>query len=247
MPTDIHVHLLPDHFTPDQLRGGTVVIVDILRASTTILTALNSGASLVRPCLSVEDAMAHRNKDAAILLGGERGGRKIDGFDLSNSPADYDRSTVDGRTIAFTTTNGTRALLHSVEADQILIGAFVNVDRLATALEPQTQPLHIVCAGTNGEVTGEDALFAGCLIDRLLNLTKTSMEMTDTARMTLGWWKHETVSRPLETVLRETRGGKNLIALSYDHDIALVAEQNSQPILAVYDQAADQITAQTEV
>lgn len=247
MPTEIHVHLLPDHFAPDQLQGGTAVIVDILRASTTILSALNNGASSVRPCLSVEDATTQKDNDPTVLLGGERGGQKIDGFDLSNSPADYDRLTVEGRTIAFTTTNGTRALLHSIEADQILIGAFVNVDRLATALQAQSRPLHIVCAGTNGEVTGEDALFAGCLIDRLLDMTTASVEITDTARMALGSWRHETASRPLAAVLKETRGGKNLVALSYDRDIALAAEQNSQPILARYDQAADLITTPVEV
>lgn len=220
------------------------MVVDVLRASTTILTALRNGASGFLPCLTVDDAADHRSRDAAILLGGERGGIRIDGFDLSNSPADYDQSTVAERTIAFTTTNGTRALLHSSQADQVLVGAFVNVGRLAQVLRRNSQPLHIVCAGTDGEVTGEDGLFAGCLTDRILQQAgePADIELSDTAALTLGGWRYESAARPLRQSLRATRGGRNLLALSCDSDIDLAADLDAQPVLATFDPASGRIS-----
>jgi 2-phosphosulfolactate phosphatase len=237
MPPHIDVHLLPSHFAPELLRGGTAVVVDVLRASTTILTALDNGAAAVRPCLTVDEALACRSEDARVLLGGERGGVRIDGFDLSNSPTDYSSPSVGDRVIGFTTTNGTRALHHSQRADEILIGAFANVTRLADHLNESDRPLHIVCAGTNGEVTGEDVLFAGCLIDRIVDRAEEPANvLTDTARMTLGWWRYEVSQRSLPEVLKSTRGGLNLMALAYESDIHLAAELDTHPVLAGFDQ-----------
>ena len=245
MPTEIQVHLLPDHFRADTLQGGIAVIVDVLRASTTMLTALRSGAAGILPCLSVEDAREHKRRDSTVLLGGERGGTKIDGFDLSNSPADYDRATVEERMIAFTTTNGTRALLHSVKADQILIGAFVNTSRLARQLLESAQPLHIVCAGTDGEVTGEDALFAGCLTDHILGLAAApaAIALSDTAAMVRGCWRYESENSSPGAVLKRTRGGRNLMTLSYGRDIETAAAIDSEPVLAAYDRDSGVIQA----
>ena len=245
MPTEIEVHLLPDHFSADQLQGGIAVVVDVLRASTTILTALHNGAAGIIPCSSVGDAEAHHNATATtVLLGGERGGIKLDGFDLSNSPTDYSQATVANRTIAFTTTNGTRALLRSVEAEQVLIGSFANVSCLAEHLHATNQPLHIVCAGTNKEMTGEDILFAGCLIDRIVRMSASpsALQLTDSATMTLGWWRYESAQRPLAETLKQTRGGKNLMALSYDNDVELAAELDCCPVLARFSPSSGLIT-----
>lgn len=234
MPSLIDVHLLPGHVSPESLRGAVAIVVDVLRASTTILTALDNGAAAVRPCLTVEEALACRSENAEVLLGGERGGVRIDGFDLSNSPTDYGREIVGERMIAFTTTNGTRALHHSVQAEEILIGAFANVNRLAEHLTKSDRPIHIVCAGTNGEVTGEDVLFAGCLVDRF---EESANILTDSARMTLGWWRYETSQQSLSKTLKSTLGGKNLMALAYESDIDLAAELDARPVLACFDQS----------
>lgn len=239
MPPLIDVHLLPGHVQPEALQGGVAVVVDILRASTTILTALNNGAEAVHPCLTVEEAVACRSENAEVLLGGERGGIRIEGFDLSNSPMDYRAETVGDHLIAFTTTNGTRALHHSVQAAEILIGAFANVSRLAEHLAETDRPVHIVCAGTNGEVTGEDVLFAGCLIEHLLKRSASLLEvLSDSAQMTLGWWRYEQSQQNLPDTLKSTRGGKNLMALSYESDIELAARLDSHPILAMFDKAS---------
>ena len=113
MSRTIAVHLLPQLFEPPEIAGGIAVVVDVLRASTTISYALQNGADGVVVCGSVDDAKKLRGQMSAesCLLGGERGGVKIDGFDLSNSPDDYSPDVVAGVTIGFTTTNGTNAVL----------------------------------------------------------------------------------------------------------------------------------------
>ena len=123
MSKTVFVHLLPSMFEPAALTGGIAVIADILRASTTITHALANGAKRVIPCGTVDEALDLRRQhtDEQILLGGERGGLKIEGFDLSNSPDDYDSATVTGKSIGFTTTNGTKALLRSSKAKQSVI------------------------------------------------------------------------------------------------------------------------------
>ena len=244
MSREIHVHLLPEHCDTTQLKGGIAVVVDVLRASTTILTALQNGAAAVIPWLSVDDARAHRVEAPSVILGGERHGVILDGFDLSNSPSDYTRPVVENRTISFTTTNGTRALIRCGQASQVLIGAFSNATVLAEYLIGSPQSVHIVCAGTNGEVSGEDALFAGCLIDRILSHQRPTPDpnLTDTASMTLGWWRFESARRPLAKSLLKTHGGKNLIALSFEDDIRFAATIDSSQVLAKFEATTGLIT-----
>ena len=235
MPSEIHVHLLPDHFVPAAVQGGTVIVVDVLRASTTILAALHNGAVEVRPCLTTDDARRHRSSRSDVLLGGERGGKKIADFDLGNSPLDYTPDIVGGRSIAFTTTNGTRALLMSRQADNVLIGTFANLSRLTNHLTDDERPLHIVCAGTNGEITGEDVLFAGCLAERLANDHAGDLHLSDAASIAMGYWRSATSGVGVEHALRQCHGGRNLMELGYDADIAFAATFDSASLIARYD------------
>ncbi|MFN2461190.1 MAG: 2-phosphosulfolactate phosphatase, partial [Candidatus Velthaea sp.] len=123
---------------PIGLRGTIVVVIDVLRATTTIIRALEAGAASVVPCLEPEDAVGLRNRVGRerVLLGGERDSRKIIGFDLDNSPASYTPDVVGGKTIAFTTTNGTRALqrVGHAGAAGVFCGAFVNRRAAVAAL-----------------------------------------------------------------------------------------------------------------
>src|SRR5690349_17308087 len=129
MPRSLQVHLLPKLFEPDELRGSIAVILDILRASTTIIHALAHGAECVIPTEEIDEALRIKSSLPAgtVLLGGERDGLLIPGFDLDNNPFAYPKETVAGKTLVFTTTNGTRALKRALQADRILIGAFVNL------------------------------------------------------------------------------------------------------------------------
>src|SRR5947199_9745820 len=106
---DVQVHLLPCHAPPGRLAGGIAVVIDVLRATTTIVHALAAGCTAVRPCATVEEAreLAGQMRVGRVLLGGERGGVPLPGFDLGNSPREYTAKLCRGTTLVMTTTNGT--------------------------------------------------------------------------------------------------------------------------------------------
>src|SRR5690606_11896085 len=120
---------------------ASAVIIDVLRASTSVSAALQAGAARVIPFATIDDAKRFADKLAAAgeppLLGGERGGVKIEGFDLGNSPREYTAERVGGRTIAFTTTNGTRALMAAASAARVYMGAYANLNQLSDRLAEQ--------------------------------------------------------------------------------------------------------------
>lgn len=237
MSRSLNVHLLPAVFSPEVVAGGIVVMVDILRASTTMTVALTNGASGVVPCLHVDDAFALRDSHAEskCLLGGERGGLKIEGFDFGNSPRDYSPEVVAGKTLAFTTTNGTRALHHSQQAAEILIGCFLNLTSVVHYLQQQSHDIHIVCAGTNGEITSEDVLYGGCLADQLMSNSAESFQLSDSTRLAIDHWQTHCGDMQVERLhqaIRASQGGKNLIVLGYDEDIHFVSQINSVQALA---------------
>ena len=237
MSKTVFVHLLPSMFEPAALTGGIAVIADILRASTTITHALANGAKRVIPCGTVDEALDLRQQHAyeQMLLGGERGGMKIDGFDLSNSPDDYDSATVTGKSIGFTTTNGTKALLRSSKAQQSVIGSFVNLSKIVSLLMQQSSSVHVVCAGTNGEITGEDVLFAGAVVSRMIELEPT-LTLCDSGRIAFNHWRSEVPdesSSTLETAMNNSQGGRNLIKLGYEKDIRTASSIDSVPIIGI--------------
>jgi len=243
---NLNVHFLPALMNTANLAGGTVVIIDILRASSTIITALHNGAKRVIPCATADEARLIREKSNAecVLLGGERGGVLIEGFDFGNSPTEYAPGRVAGKTIVFTTTNGTQALLKSAAAETILIGAFVNRQAVVNRLHHDHRPVHLVCAGTDGEITGEDVLFAGAVVEALQQLeTETHLNanrwmLNDSAGIAQGFWRQSVgddsnsdgdgkLSAKIESAMRLSRGGRNLCDLGYDNDIRLCSVVDS--------------------
>lgn len=225
MVRDIRVHLLPVLFEPDDVRGGVAVILDILRASTTIVHALANGASAVIPTLTVEDARTHAGAFASrtdYLLGGEREGVLIDGFDLDNNPFAYSADVVAGKTVIFTTTNGTKALHRAAAAQRILIGSFVNLQAVVDVLAEDRRPIHLVCAGTKGKITSEDVLCAGAIIDRLLQEfgQRDEQLVDDQAQLALAAYVHATATEHgLRQALRNSFGGRNCRRLGFDTQI----------------------------
>jgi 2-phosphosulfolactate phosphatase len=219
---DVEVHLLPCLAPPGRLAGGIAVVIDVLRATTTIVHALAAGAACVRPCAEVEEArdLAGGMRAGRVLLGGERGGQPPAGFDLGNSPREYTGKVCKGKTVVMTTTNGTRALLRAAEAERVLIAAFVNYSAVCEQLRQDARPVHIVCAGTEGEVSLEDTLLAGALVDFLCQAGEVSLN--DAAR--LAWDGFENHGRCLVGALEVGKGGANLRALGYDEDIKAAAK-----------------------
>jgi 2-phosphosulfolactate phosphatase len=218
---DVHVHLLPDLVPAGRLKGGLAVVIDVLRATTTICHALAAGSCSVRPCLEVEQAreLAGGMRAGRVLLGGERAGVKLPDFDLGNSPSEYTSKRCKGSTVVLTTTNGTRALCKAADAEQILLAGFVNFSAICEQLRLDTRPLHIICAGTEGEVALEDTLLAGALVEDLCDVFE--MNLNDGAR--IAWDSFEHHGRVLLGALELSRGGAILKRLGYDDDIRAAA------------------------
>jgi 2-phosphosulfolactate phosphatase len=234
MPRELHIHLLPDLTSQHELAGDTVVVIDVLRASTTIAFALAAGAKEVIPCLHVGDAreLKRRLGDNAVL-GGEREGVKIEGFDLGNSPREYVEDVVAGKTVIFTTTNGTRALQACIGAGRVIVGSFVNLSTVCEAVRDDER-VHIVCAGTRGQITREDVLVAGAMAEQLY-VEQLSLTMNDSAQLALDGWQTATGgSRDPQVIarcLKGSQGGRNLIDIGMGGDIRLAAAVDMVPVL----------------
>ncbi len=234
MAHTLNVHALPRLVTPEELTGGIVVVIDVLRASTTIVQALESGATEIIPCEEVAEARAVAEQIPNAILGGERKGMPIEGFKLGNSPGDYLPHRVNGRSIVFTTSHGTRAIAHAHSADRVLIGAFVNVSAIFKELINQRN-IHLLCAGTDGQISQEDVLLAGMLVERLQRQGGMLYEQNAQAVTARENWLHSFAlpralgAEPLEPELlakqlRKSLGGKNLVALGMEKDILLASK-----------------------
>lgn len=228
------VHFLPETIEPVRLPGGIAVVIDLLRATTTICHALAAGATDVRTCLEIEEArlLAAKLGRDRCLLGGERAGVRIEGFDCGNSPTEYSRERVAGKTLVFTTTNGTRAIGRVLEADRILLASLANLSAVAGAIAARPATLDIVCAGTDGGITREDVLVAGAIVDRLTaTRDKAAWQWNDEALIARDTWRAiascTDSSQTLLAALRDSRGGRNLVELGYDADIVMAAEVDS--------------------
>lgn len=163
----VEVCFSPTLFPHFAREGTIVVVVDIFRATSAMVTAFHHGAKAIIPVSTIKEAREYRDK--GYLAGGERNGEVVDGFAFGNSPFSYMDEGIRGREIALTTTNGTRAInIAAKHADRIAIGAFLNLGALAEWLIPQEKDVVILCAGWRDRFNMEDSLFAGALTDLLL-------------------------------------------------------------------------------
>ena len=227
-------------------------MLDVLRASTTIVTALAHGAARVRPVRTLEEARAAASRHTA-LLGGERGGNRIDGFDLGNSPLEYTPERIRGRAIVITTTNGTAALHACRDAVEVLIGAIVNRSAVATqarllAEEHGDCDIHLVCAGTDGEVTAEDLLGAGAILDAAAALPDAVDDSLDGAARAARDRYRATVAggdaaAMLCRALPATIGGRNLVAIGMQADLPAAAAIDSFVVVPRLDRATGWLVA----
>lgn len=161
----IDVCLSPDLMHLYDVRHSTVVVVDILRATSCITTALAHGVESITPFANLQDC--ERMREHGYFVAGERNGEKVEGFDLGNSPFEYMDSKLRGKKIAFTTTNGTQAIAAASGAQEIIIGSFLNLSAVIDYLKPILSNVLIICSGWKGRVNLEDTIFAGALVDKL--------------------------------------------------------------------------------
>lgn len=196
------------------------MVVDVLRFSTTVVRAFELGARAVRPVRDVAAAAALVQQGEAELACGERGGVKPAGFHLGNSPFEYTAVAVAGRRLAFTTTNGTRALLACAEALPVLVGCFRNLASVAAVLAAGDTPVLVACGGTDGRFSLEDALAAGALCEQLSAVR--ALSLTDGAKAARSAWLD--AAGDLTAALRSAEHGRTLASLGFGADVDFAAQ-----------------------
>ncbi len=168
-----------------ELQDRTAVMVDALRASATIITAISNGCDRIVPTGEANEAAAiKRISEGNVLLCGEIAAQKVGGFDLGNSPLEYTQDVVEERIIIFSTTNGTVAIKTLAPADDILIGTFINAEAVAKKACELERDVVLVGAGTKGKFSTDDMMAIGCIIDRMLKIDE-EIELDDMGRMAL--------------------------------------------------------------
>jgi len=196
-----------------RLSASTCVVIDVIRATSTIVTALAHGAEGVQPVAEVADAFVLKALNPEAVLAGERGGQPVPGFDLGNSPADFTAERVGKRRVILTTTNGTQALAASRGAKAVVIASLLNLNAVAAHLLKLGPPWIIVCAGCEGEFGVDDALVAGALAEAL-----------DQEHMLVSLYR--ATREDLAETLRGSMAGRELRKGGLDKDIPFCAQKN---------------------
>jgi len=230
----IDLYLTPGQIDELQLRDKNVVVVDVLRAGTSIATALSNGAREIIPVETVEAAVKLSGSlfGDVVLLGGERGGKIIEGFHLGNSPSEYVEKTVKGKSIVFTTTNGAFAMAKGRYAKRMVIAAFVNVGRVVDFIKEVQENFVFICAGNQWSVGGfslEDTACAGMIIHRLQKSGSKNVELSDSAVSALTLY--QSFGRNLAKMIENSESGKRTAELGYKGDLKICAAVDSIPVL----------------
>src|SRR5699024_6156876 len=232
MNNKVDVFISSQSFQEEDLRDKTVVIIDVLRASSTIATALDHGAKGVISVADMSDASKiSQNLDSSYyLLCGEKDGVKIEGYDLGNSPLDYTSEAVESKTIILNTTNGTKAIKRSGLARQIVIGSFLNLQAIVEHLAATDVDVALVCAGWRGSRALEDLLCAGNIIADLAN-GEPQRAMQDGAKVAFGIY--EKFGDDIEQVIRTSDYALRLQGVVSDKDLSYCCQRNSKEVLPV--------------
>ena len=220
----IDVLWLPGELASVRAGARTTVVIDVIRATTSITTALAAGAERVIPALTVVAAREAAARTEGSLLCGEREGVPPPGFDLGNAPGEFDRATVAGRTLVFTTTNGTAAVEAVRDAGAVRLGCFRNVGAVARAVAGDAARggcgVSILCAGRRGRVSMDDAWCAGHLVTRFVQ-TVGGATLTDGARAAQALSAE--LGPPTAVGLARTAAGRGLRAIGRADDLRACA------------------------
>ena len=232
----VDVHFTRAEVDSAALAEATAVVINVLRATTTIVEALANGAVGVYPTVSAEDAVklaASLGREDTLLCG-ERKGVKVDGFDLGNSPAEFTAEVVDGKKLVMSTTNGTRAFSSASEAQRVLVCAFTNLGAVAAEVAID-ETLAVLCAGRGDRFSIDDALCAGHLIRRVIEGGKGAFDLNDAA---LAACALADELNPDRTFLEGTSGGRSLADIGLAGDLELCGEVDRHDIVPMmHDQA----------
>jgi 2-phosphosulfolactate phosphatase len=207
---------LPARPRPERI----AVVVDVIRATTSVVTAFQHGCRSILPVASLEEARAALVASPEAVLAGEQGGSRIPGFVLGNSPREFSREMVAGRDVILTTSNGTKALRAVSAGRTVAIGAFLNRSAVSDWLVGRSADGLIVCSGYEGVFSLEDAVCAGAIVDHAARL-EGHPHFGDGARACQALW--ERFGSDLSQLLRETAWGRNIVGLGLGADLSVCA------------------------
>lgn len=232
IPRKVDVFFSPAQVDELSLRGQNVVVIDVLRASTTIAMALYAGAREIIPVASVESAVKISGSlfGEVTLRGGERNGQVIEGFNLGNSPEEYTEETVKGKSIIYTTTNGSAAVVKARYAQNLVIGGFVNISKVVLFLKTLKEDFVLMCAGRQNEFCLEDAVCCGMLLFKLQRSIR-NLDIGDAGRATVILFKN--FGKNVLRMLQESEHGKFLSAIGFGRDLPICASVDSIPVLPI--------------
>lgn len=229
----INVMITPVGVEELYFSSKTTAVIDVLRASTTMVTALGNGAREIIPVGSIEFAVKVSGGmfGGQTLLGGERNTKKVDGFNLGNSPFEYTPEVISGKTVVLYTTNGTKAVVKAKFSTNMVIASFLNVKAVAAKLAEFNMPVEIVCAGRNNEFSMEDTVCAGMLAGELAAL-KPEYILSDSAVAARSLY--ELYKNDIAGMMKNTEHGKILCENGFEQDIDFCASVNTTEIVPVF-------------
>ena len=225
---------IPEEIKNTELAGKLVVIIDVLRASSTIVTALANGCSGFIPIFSPDQARkkAQQFERGKLLLGGEREGIKIEGFDLGNSPREYQREVVKDKTIIFSTTNGVKTLEMVKSAHRIIVGSFLNLQAVCDYCSNYKGDILLICAGKEGKFSLEDAACAGMIINSLRDVFPGDHQASD-ANFTAQLLCEKFDNNILE-ILRKSQHGGYLESIGLEKDLKFCSQLDLFHIVPIF-------------
>jgi 2-phosphosulfolactate phosphatase len=234
----IDVVLTAESVVPARLRGASALVIDVLRASTSIIAALGHGAAAILPVGTVDAARALKARDQGHLLAGERESDPPEGFDFGNSPREFTSERVRGRTLVLTTSNGTRALLAARPASAVAVAAFVNATAAAAWARERPRDVVLICAGSLGKPSLEDQACAGW-IAALVASAEPRVVLTPTAREAreVGL----TYGKDLERLARDSRHARQLDAKGHGADVAVCLTLDTSTVVPTLTPGVDKL------
>lgn len=232
----MHIEILfvPSPLNPDFLSNRAVVVIDVLRATSVMVHAMSQGAIEMIPVETVEEAfqMAKTFPRGTTLLGGERGSRKIEGFDLGNSPKEYVAEKVKGKRLILTTTNGTKAFRLVSSGREIMVGSFFNIGATAQRCFELNKDLLIFPSGDEGNFSLEDTVCGGMLIDVILRKWGKTIGLTDSS--CAAQLLYQRFRDQLVEGLRLSNHGKDLIGLGLGDDLPYCSQTDITDLVPIF-------------